>query len=132
MKKILLIHNRYRYQGGEDLAVENELQLLKKDYIVEKHNWLSSIDIKEHSLHIPKKLIFPIKKSEKFDYVKLPNKQNELCEFLYGKSWKTPLTKNSEYRMEIIDNKPKLIKRSFIGSLNRKIKEFFCKKFQKK
>ena len=36
MKKILLIHNRYRYQGGEDLAVENELQLLKKDYIVEK------------------------------------------------------------------------------------------------
>ena len=104
----------------------------KKDYIVEKHNWLSSIDIEEHSLHIPKSFIFPIKKSEKFNYIKLPNKQNELCEFLYGKSWQTPLTKNSEYRMEIIDHKPKLIRRSFIGSLNRKIKEFFTNKFQKK
>ncbi|OUV59291.1 MAG: hypothetical protein CBC82_10335 [Cellvibrionales bacterium TMED122] len=35
MKKILLIHNRYKYQGGEDLAVENEVELLKKDYIVD-------------------------------------------------------------------------------------------------
>ena len=34
--------------------------------------------------------------------------------------------------MEIIDHKPKLIRRSFIGSLNRKIKEFFTNKFQKK
>ena len=33
--------------------------------------------------------------------------------------------------MEIIDHKPKLIRRSFIGSLNRKIKEFLQINFKK-
>lgn len=103
-----------------------------KNYIIEKHNWLSSISVDEHALHIPKNLIFPLKKSEKFEFVKLPNKQNELCNFLYGNSWSKPLKKNSEYRMEIIDNKPNLVKRSYVGGLNRKIKEFFTNKFKKK
>ena len=57
-----------------------------KNYIIEKHNWLSSISVDEHALQIPKNLIFPLKKSEKFEFVKLPNKQNELCNFLYGNS----------------------------------------------
>ena len=30
MKKILLVHNNYRLQGGEDIAVKNELKLLEK------------------------------------------------------------------------------------------------------
>lgn len=34
MKKILLIHNKYRDLGGEDIAVENEINLLKKTYEV--------------------------------------------------------------------------------------------------
>ena len=32
MKKILIIHNTYRVTGGEDIAVENEIELLKKSY----------------------------------------------------------------------------------------------------
>lgn len=36
MKKILVIHNKYRLQGGEDIAVENELLLLKKEYKVKE------------------------------------------------------------------------------------------------
>ncbi len=98
-----------------------------KDYIVEKHNWLSSVTSDEHSLHIPKKFIFPLKTSMEFDFVKLPNKQREICEFLYGNSWLTPLEKNSDYRIEVVNNKPKIIRRSFIGSLNRKIKKIFNK-----
>ena len=35
MKKILLIHNKYRYMGGEDIAVENELSFLKDKFEVE-------------------------------------------------------------------------------------------------
>ena len=35
MKKILLIHNNYRETGGEDIAVQNELSILKKYYEVE-------------------------------------------------------------------------------------------------
>ena len=34
MKKILVIHNKYRHLGGEDIAVQNEIELLEKHYIV--------------------------------------------------------------------------------------------------
>ena len=32
MKKILIVHNKYRFKGGEDIAVENEIKLLKLKY----------------------------------------------------------------------------------------------------
>ena len=35
MKKILLIHNKYRYIGGEDIAIENELKFLREKFEVE-------------------------------------------------------------------------------------------------
>ena len=35
MKKILILHNRYREIGGEDIAVQNEIKFLKKFYQVE-------------------------------------------------------------------------------------------------
>ena len=35
MKKLLIIHNRYREEGGEDLSVQNEIELLKSKYLVE-------------------------------------------------------------------------------------------------
>ena len=34
MKKLLLIHNNYRQQGGEDIAVINELELLNNNFEV--------------------------------------------------------------------------------------------------
>lgn len=34
MKKILVIHNRYQNIGGEDIAVENEIELLKEKFDV--------------------------------------------------------------------------------------------------
>ncbi len=36
MKKILVIHNKYKQEGGEDLAVKNELILLKKEYEIKE------------------------------------------------------------------------------------------------
>jgi len=35
MKKILLIHNKYIFKGGEDTNFEEEIQLLKRKYIVD-------------------------------------------------------------------------------------------------
>ena len=35
MKKILLIHNKYIFKGGEDTNFEEEIQLLKRNYIVD-------------------------------------------------------------------------------------------------
>jgi len=34
MKKILVVHNKYRYIGGEDIAVANEIALLRKHFEV--------------------------------------------------------------------------------------------------
>ena len=43
MKKILLIHNRYRNLGGEDIAVASEAEILKKHYDV-KEIYFSNMD----------------------------------------------------------------------------------------
>jgi hypothetical protein len=42
------------------------LNLPNKNYIEEKHNWLSFINSPKHSLFIPKNLIFPLKKIKNF------------------------------------------------------------------
>ena len=34
-KKVLIVHNKYRNLGGEDLAVENEIVFLKEHFNVE-------------------------------------------------------------------------------------------------
>ena len=34
MKKILVVHNRYKFLGGEDVAVDNEIEILKKHFEV--------------------------------------------------------------------------------------------------
>ena len=36
MKKILVIHNRYQNVGGEDIAVEREIALLKETFNVKE------------------------------------------------------------------------------------------------
>ena len=35
MKKLLIIHNKYRNLGGEDIAVQNEIEILSKYYDLE-------------------------------------------------------------------------------------------------
>ena len=96
-----------------------------KKYVIEKHNWLSTINSKAHEIHIPKKLIFPLKKIKGFQNIFFPNQCQKLCKFLYGDSWGLPLKKNTGYRMEIVNNRPKLIKRSFLGSITRLIRKSF-------
>jgi len=103
-----------------------------KKYIEEKHNFLSAINIQRLSLHIPKKYIFPLQINKNFNEVLVPKSAYKICKFLYGKNWRMPLRKNSGYRMEIINNKPKLIKRSYIGALKRRLVNFITGKFIKK
>tara|TARA_X000000368_G_C22955178_1_gene678442 strand:- start:53 stop:679 length:627 start_codon:yes stop_codon:yes gene_type:complete len=96
-----------------------------KNYIVERHNWLYSVNNPKFALHVPKKYIFPIKKDKYLKKISIPSKPEKLCEFLYGQDWKTPLKKHTGYRHEIVDNKPLLIKRSYIGFLTRSFKNIF-------
>ena len=94
-----------------------------KNYIIERHNFLSNISNPNYALHIPKQNIFPVVKNKNFKLVSMPKHPEKICEYLYGRNWKTPLKKNTGYRMEIVNNKPILIKRSFIGYLTREIKK---------
>lgn len=43
MKKILIVHNTYRLTGGEDIAVQNEIDLLKKSYEIKVVKFDNSI-----------------------------------------------------------------------------------------
>jgi len=103
----------------------------KKNYIIEKHNFLSAINLESHSLFIPKKILFPLKRYTKYKDIYFPKRREGVCKYLYGPDWRKPLTKNSGYRMEIINHKPKLIKRSFLGKITRYIKNSFTKNFLK-
>jgi phosphorylcholine metabolism protein LicD len=105
---------------------------LKDNYIVERHNWLANINDNNFALHFPKKMIFPIKKDKNLKNFFIPNKPKSLLKFLYGKTWHSPLKKNIEYRVEIINNKPLMINRSFVGSITRWLKEIVNNKFKKK
>ena len=92
----------------------------KKDYIVDKHNWLGNICDERFALHFPKKMIFPINKKGRFN---IPRNSKNICQYLYGKTWSIPLRKNINYRAEIINNTPLLIRRSYLGSITRRVKE---------
>ena len=94
----------------------------KKKFIIDKHNWIGNINDERFSLHFPKKIIFPIKKGTKFN---MPKNPIAACKYIYGETWSKPLKKNTNYRPEIINNKPVLIKRSYFGSITRKFKEIF-------
>ena len=94
----------------------------KKKFIIDKHNWIGNINDERFALHFPKRIIFPIKKGEKFN---MPKNPKMACKYIYGKTWSKPLKKNTNYRPEIIKNKPVLIRRSYLGSLTRELKEIF-------
>ena len=76
-------------------------------------------------------MIFPIKKDKTFKTIFVPNKPKSLLKFLYGKTWFLPLKKNIQYRVEIKNHKPLMIRRSFLGSITRWFKEIFYQKFEK-
>lgn len=48
MKKILIIHNQYRELGGEDIAVNNEVEILKEHFNVEKLYFTNNIEIEKY------------------------------------------------------------------------------------
>ena len=86
---------------------ENEKHL---SYILERWNFRGKWKSNENALHIPKNLIFPLSKKPFEDFeVKLPADPAGCCEYLYGPTWKTPQKKNSEYRIVVKDNVPKLV-----------------------
>lgn len=123
----------YFFDQGIKICIDMYFYLnpFGKNYIIDKHNFFGDIKNDKKFLHIPKKLIFPLIKCKDFDNILIPNLSNDLCEFLYGNNWKTPLRKNVRYKMSIKNNKPILIKINFLSGLVRSLKIIIKNIFKK-
>lgn len=87
------------------------------NFIVDKWNFSGDIDNYYNAMNIPKNLIFPLKKYiYKNNEISIPAYPEELCSFLYGKSWRTPLKKGKQYFTLILKNRPVIVK-GFSGKL---------------
>lgn len=112
--------NKFNYFLQVDSSVNDRSSLVdfyfyennpEDDFIVDRWNFLGKCENTKFGLHIPKKFIFPLIQEEFFNQkIKLPARKELLCEWLYGKSWRTPRMKNVSYIMRIIENRPMLIK----------------------
>jgi hypothetical protein len=79
----------------------------ESDHLIERWNFLFSPNDAEKHLHIPKKIIFPIKQGEIRNIeINIPYNVDACCRYLYGDHYKTPLKKEDQYKIKIVNNKP--------------------------
>lgn len=79
------------------------------DYLVEKWNFFGLPDDPDMQMHIPKDLIFPLVYVEFWGVpIPMPHNPDRCCEYLYGKSWKFPLSKRFGYTVSLVDHIPTL------------------------
>ena len=80
---------------------------LESDHLIERWNFLFSPNDAEKHLHIPKKIIFPIRQGEIRNIkINIPFDVDACCRYLYGDHYKTPLKKEDQYKIKIVNNKP--------------------------
>lgn len=82
----------------------------KRDYLLERWNFIGQPNNVTTHLHVPKDIIFPIKQGKLLNIsINIPSDVDGVCRYLYGKSYKEKLEKNKQYYTKIIDHKPVVI-----------------------
>ena len=113
------IHNEYFIQALR-LIDDNETfsdfyfyeDDLDRDYLVERWNFLAQPYNVSRHLHVPKKIVFPLKQGRINDInFNIPYDIDACCRYLYGENYKTPLNKETQYDVKIVNNKPVIIKK---------------------
>ncbi|MEL6466153.1 MAG: LicD family protein [Pseudomonadota bacterium] len=81
-----------------------------KTHLIEKWNFRGVWLDPSTTIHVPKSMIFPLQAGtmQGID-IKLPARPEEVCAFLYGPSWRTPVKKNGGYVMEVVDHRPHFV-----------------------
>jgi len=80
---------------------------LNDRFIVEKWNFHGKPFNKSFHMLLPAPIIFPIKETIfKGKKIKIPNKPEKVCRYLYGENFSTPLKKELEYYTIIENNRP--------------------------
>ena len=92
----------YLYQDLED-----------RSYVSEHWNFTGKNGTDATALHVPKRAIYPIQDAtmQGID-VKVPANPKACCAFLYGKNWRTPRSKDTDYRMEVRNHRPVMVKQN--------------------
>ena len=92
--------------------------------MIERWNFKYSPNDSSTHLHIPKKIIFPIKQGIINNIkINIPYNIDACCRYLYGDNYNIPLKKGSDYITKIIDNKPTtILNNNSINSKNINLK----------
>ena len=86
---------------------------INNSFIEEKNNFSGAWKIEANAMHVPKNIIYPVQKTTLKDInIFVPSNPAACCEFLYGKDWRIPLSKSTDYEIDVINHKPMLIKKS--------------------
>lgn len=84
-----------------------------RDFVIDHWNFHGRYKDPETAMHIPRSLLFPLQTGEMQGFqVKIPADPEGCCAFLYGKDWRTPMAKGTEYTTKIVANRPKLIRKT--------------------
>lgn len=95
-------------------------------FVVDRWNFVSSPTKPEEFLHVPENLVFPHLIQRTFDcHIRLPAEPVAVVRWLYGETWHTPVSKSSQYRMTVVNNKPVMQMR-----LPRAIERFIPRKLR--
>jgi len=101
----------FRKINGKTLTIDFYLYEteLEKNYIIERWNLEGGTHIESKYLRIPKIFIYPIKETIfREEKIPVPAQGELICEFIYGKNWKTKLKKDEEYKIEIVNGLPRM------------------------
>jgi len=80
---------------------------VNSQFVRDRWNFLGSVNKQNTHILVPKHILFPIKTITYFDTdISVPANPEKICQFLYGREWRAPLTKAKGYYTLIVNNKP--------------------------
>ena len=98
-----------KYVDGVETLIEFYFyeEKTNSQFVLERWNFVGSVNKVNTHLLIPKDILFPIKKAAFFDTnISLLANPEMVCEYLYGSKWRSPLSKGEQYYTLIVNNRP--------------------------
>jgi len=116
-----------RQYNGEVGFIDLYFYELVGNIIVEKYNFSGNWSQPSKTLHIPVEIIFPVQQSKVDNVtVNIPKWPKACVEYIYGRNWKKPISKQYHYKVDVIDNVPVLR----LTNWKEKVGFFYRKRFR--
>jgi hypothetical protein len=106
----LMVQAKRMQDGRETFADFYLYDARPQSYVIDRWNFRGHWRDPDTTMHVPKDLLFPLRKAVMQDVeIVIPAQPEALCAFLYGENWRIPVRKGSGYVMEIQDHRPKFV-----------------------